>query len=74
MNRGVTLPAGCKNLSDRIRVISVQGRDLGFLTVAEAQRLATDQQAELIQIARGHGMHIFRLVDGALRIKLRKKK
>ena len=74
MKRGFTLPAGCKNLSDRIRVISANGTDLGFLTVAEAQSLATDQQAELIQLARGRGMHVFRLVDAASKSRLRKKK
>lgn len=63
--RQITLPDGCKNLSDRIRVISTRGADLGLLTVAAAQSLATTQRAKLVPLARGRGMHVFRLVDVA---------
>jgi len=74
MKRGFALPLGCSNLSDRIRVVSARGTDLGVLSVAEAQNLAREQDANLVQIARGNGMRVFRLVDTALRSTLRKKK
>jgi len=63
MNRGFTLPGACKNLSDRIRVLSLQGQDLGVLTVAEAQSPATAQNAVLVELILRPGMHVFRLVD-----------
>jgi translation initiation factor IF-3 len=74
MNRESTWPDGCKNLNDNIRVISAQGADLGFLTVTEAQRLATEQHAKLVKIARGRGMNLFRLVDPELRSRLRQRR
>ncbi len=73
MDRISTLPGGCKNLSDTVRVFGVDGRQLPLMTIAEAQTLAAKQQAELVHIATGRE-RIFRLVDEALRAKLRRKK
>jgi translation initiation factor IF-3 len=47
MNRGATLPGGLANLGDIVRVIDRDGTDLGLMIVAEAQRLASEQGAEL---------------------------
>ena len=47
MNRGVGLPGGLANLNDTVRVIDRDGRDLGVMIVNEAQRLASEQGAEL---------------------------
>ena len=47
MNRGVGLPGGLANLSDTVRVIDRDGTDLGLMIVAEAQKLASEQGAEL---------------------------
>ena len=71
MDRISTLPGGCKSLSDIVRVIGVDGRQLPLMTIAEAQTLAAQQQAELVHIATGRE-RIFRLVDDPLRAKLRR--
>ena len=47
MNRGAALPGGLANLNDSVRVIDRDGTDLGVMIVAEAQRLASEQGAEL---------------------------
>ena len=47
MNRGLGLPGGLANLSDTVRVIDRDGTDLGLMIVAEAQKIASDQGAEL---------------------------
>ncbi len=47
MNRGVGLPGGLANLNDPVRVIDRDGTDLGVMMVAEAQKLASEQGAEL---------------------------
>ncbi len=47
MNRGVGLPGGLANLNDMVRVSDRDGTDLGVMIVAEAQKLASDQGAEL---------------------------
>ena len=74
MKRGCTLPGGCKNLGDKIRVLAPEGTDWGFMTVAEAQSHATALHAELIMLARGRGTQVFKLVDTVLRKRLRRKK
>jgi len=51
MSRDGALPGGLANLGDTIRVIDRDGTDLGFMIVAEAQKLASEQGAELIVIA-----------------------
>jgi translation initiation factor IF-3 len=50
MNRGGTLPGGLANLNDTVRVIDRDGTDLGLMIVAEAQKLASEQGAELFVI------------------------
>ncbi|HWX19504.1 MAG TPA: hypothetical protein VN578_06315 [Candidatus Binatia bacterium] len=72
MDRISILPGGCKSLSDTVRVIGVDGRQLPLMTIAEAQTLAAQQRAELIHIATGRE-RIFRLADEALHAKLRRK-
>ena len=47
MNREATLPGGIANLSDTVHVIDRDGTDLGLMIVAQAQRLASEQGAEL---------------------------
>jgi translation initiation factor IF-3 len=47
MNRGGGLPGGIANLNDTIQVIDRDGTDLGLMIVAEAQRIASEQGAEL---------------------------
>ena len=47
MNRGAALPGGLANLSDWVRVIDRDGTPLGLMIVAEAQKLASEQGAEL---------------------------
>ncbi len=50
MSRGAALPGGLANLSDTVRVIDRDGAELGFMIVAEAQRLASERSAELFVI------------------------
>lgn len=48
MNRGAGLPGGLANLGDTVRVFDRDGADLGLMIVAEAQKLASEQEgAEL---------------------------
>ena len=47
MNRGAGLPSGLANLGDAVRVVDLDGHDLGLMIVAEAQKLASDHGAEL---------------------------
>ena len=72
MDRISTLPGGCKNLSDTVRLIGLDGQQLGFMTLAEAQTLATQQHADLVHLATGREP-IFRLVDEATRSRLRSR-
>ena len=74
MKRSYALAGGCSNLSDEIRVISPELVDLGFMTVAEAHKLATALYAELVLLTPGCNMKVFRLVDDALKQRLRGKK
>jgi translation initiation factor IF-3 len=50
MNRSVALPRGLSNLGDTVRVIDLDGSPLGLMIVAEAQKRASDQGAELFVI------------------------
>jgi len=47
MNRGAGLPEGLSNLGDTVRVIDRAGTNLGVMIVAEAQKRASEQGAEL---------------------------
>jgi translation initiation factor IF-3 len=71
MDRTPLLPGGCKSLSDTVRVIGLDGAQLPLMTLAEAQTMAADHHAKLVHIATGRGQRIFRLVDDAVRSKLR---
>jgi translation initiation factor IF-3 len=62
MSRDGTLGSGLANLSDRVRVIDRDGTDLGFMIVAEAQRLASEQGGELVVIARKERVTVVRIV------------
>jgi len=68
------LPGGCKSLSDTVRVIDTHGTVFAPMTLAEAQTIATQQRAELVHLSTGRGLRIFRLVDDALRRRLRRRK
>ena len=62
VNRDYTLDSGLANLSDRVRVVDRDGTDLGYMMVAEAQRLAAEQGGELSVIAREDKVAIVRIV------------
>ena len=62
MNRGGTLPGGLANLNDTIRVIDRDGTDLGLMIVAEAQKLASEQGAELFVTERRAKPAVVRIV------------
>lgn len=47
MNRGAGLPSGLANLGDTVRVVDRDGTDLGLMIVAIAQKIASEQGAEL---------------------------
>jgi len=61
MSRDGTLSSGLANLNDRVRVIDHDGTDLGFMIVAEAQKVASDQGAELVVIARDRAITVVRV-------------
>jgi len=62
MSRDGTLSGGLANLNDRVKVIDRDGTDLGFMIVAEAQRIASDQGAELVVIEREKSITVVRVV------------
>ena len=62
MNRDGSLVGGLANLSDRVHVIDRDGTDLGFMIVAEAQRLASDQGGELFVVERDAHNPVVRIV------------
>ena len=62
MSRDGTLVGGLANLNDRVRVIDRDGTDLGFMIVAEAQKIASDQGGELVIISRERKVTIVRVV------------
>ncbi len=62
MNRGGALPGGLANLNDTVRVIDRDGTDLGLMIVAEAQKLASDQGAELFVVAHTAKPPVVRIV------------
>jgi translation initiation factor IF-3 len=62
MSRDGTLSGGLANLSDRVKVIDRDGTDLGFMIVAEAQKIASDQGAELVVTERNGSITVVRVV------------
>lgn len=71
-NRVSTLPGGCKNLSDTVRLLALEGqREWPLMTLAAAQTLATDQRAELVYLDTDR-QPIFALVDEAMWRRLEK--
>ena len=52
MSRDGTLPGGLANLSDRVRVVDRDGTNLGYMIVAAAQKLASEQGGELFVTGR----------------------
>ena len=73
MSRIPSLPGGCKSLTDSVRVVGVDGKVYAPMTLAAAKTFAAEQRAELVHIATGQSMIVFRLVDEALKRRLRKK-
>ena len=63
MNRGAGLPGGLANLGDTVRVIDRDGTDLGLMIVAEAQKRASQQAAELFVIERTAKPPVVRIVE-----------
>ena len=63
MKRDSGLPGGLANLGDTVRVIDRDGSDLGLMIVAEAQKRASEQGAELFVIARTTNTTVVRIVD-----------
>jgi translation initiation factor IF-3 len=62
MSRDGTLSGGLANLNDRVKVIDRDGTDLGFMIVAEAQKVASDQGAELMVVERKGSITVVRVV------------
>ena len=62
MNRAAGLSGGLANLGDTIRVIDRDGADLGLMIVAEAQKLASEQGAELFVIGATAKPQVVRIV------------
>lgn len=62
MSRDGSFVGGLVNLSDRVHVIDRDGTDLGYMIVAEAQRIASDQGCELFVIERQADMPVVRIV------------
>lgn len=50
MKRSATLPHGLADLGDTVRVVGLDGTDLGLMIVAAALKLAADSQAELLVV------------------------
>ena len=48
MNLGTGLPGGLANLGDTVRVVDRDGTDLGLMFVAQVQKVASEQGAELL--------------------------
>jgi len=70
MDRISTLPGGCKNLSDTVRIVALEGQQQWPpMTLAAAQKLASDQHAELIHVD-AEREPIFVLVDEVMWSKL----
>jgi len=63
MNRAAGLSGGLANLGDTIRAIDRDGADLGLMIVAEAQKRASEQGAELFVIARTAKPPVVRIVE-----------
>ena len=72
MKRNSLLPKPLKSLSDRVRVLSTDGTQLGIMTVFEAQKLAANQNAELLVLTRNARPPVARIVDEATKMKIRK--
>jgi translation initiation factor IF-3 len=62
MNRDCSLPSGLSNLGDQVRVIDRDGTNLGFMIVAEAQKLASEQGGELYVLARTQNLTLVQIV------------
>ena len=62
MNRGAALPGGLANLNDNVQVIDRDGTDLGVMIVGEAQKLASEQGAELFVVDQNAKPPIVRIV------------
>jgi translation initiation factor IF-3 len=62
MNRGAGLPGGLANLGDTVRVVDRDGTDLGLMIVAEAQKIASEQGAELFVAVRDAKPPVVRIV------------
>ncbi|HEX5219285.1 MAG TPA: hypothetical protein VFZ59_06930 [Verrucomicrobiae bacterium] len=62
MNRDYTWGSGIANRNDRVRVVDCDGMDLGYMSVADAQRRAAEQGGELSVIAREDKLAIVRIV------------
>ena len=72
MNRGLKLPGGCKDLNDSVRLIGCDGRDLGVVTVFQAQRLAREREAELVCLTPNAKVPVLRMVDAAMARRFKK--
>jgi translation initiation factor IF-3 len=71
MKRSCELGIGLANLGDQVRVVDRDGSALGFMTVVEAQKRASEQHGELVVILRTEKMTVVRIVKDAARDKLR---
>jgi translation initiation factor IF-3 len=66
MSRDGSLPPGCSDLSasqQHIRLIGVDGKQRGIMTLSEAMKISDDERAELVRITQTTSPLIYRLVE-----------
>jgi len=65
MSRDGSPPPGCSDLSDlqqHIRLIGVDGKQRGIMTLSEAMKIADAERAELVRITQTTSPLIYRLI------------
>jgi translation initiation factor IF-3 len=66
MSRDVSLPPGCSDSGDLqklIRLIGVDCKQRGIMTLSEAMKISDDERAELVRITQTTSPLIYRLVE-----------
>jgi translation initiation factor IF-3 len=65
MSRDGSLPPGCDlgDLQKHIRLIGVDGKQRGIMTMSEAMKISDDERAELVRITQTTSPQIYRLVE-----------
>jgi translation initiation factor IF-3 len=66
MSRDVSPPPRCSDLSDSqqdIRLIGVDGKQRGIMTLSEAMKISEDERVELVRISQTTSPQIYRLIE-----------